>query len=130
MKLGGKYDVVDADADQIRFILDTEGIEIVLHREGSTYVDDEEGGVVDSGGERDLAPQIFAFSDVQASRRILNDFDMNVSLRSEHALIGAPDVDIRKNDTFTLDGKPYKVGYVSPIRNTWTIARVYLDANP
>ncbi len=116
MPLGGRFTETDAEILQTRLLLEygqDNLYDIALVREGA-YEDDDEGGVVSVSDPSTKPEKRRFFQSVTGDPLFIVDAD-GQRVEITHVLISTLNDDIQARDTFTLDGRAYRVVYVDPL---------------
>lgn len=130
MKLGGKFTADDYSSMQIAEQMEMEGVLIELHREAE-FVDDGEGGIIrPEDGERTIAEQSFIFQEAAPIAHVARGTNFQQIIgygdraTTNFVLVGYPEANLKKDDTFERDGCEYKVSFVHPDRAFMTLAEL------
>lgn len=130
MKVGGKFSADEYSAMQIATQVEMEGTTILLVREPD-YEDDDEGGVIRADGEnRTLAEQKFIFQEAAPVAHVARGTNFQQIIgygqraTTDYVLVGYPQANIAKDDTFTYGQYEYKVTFVHPDRTFMALAEV------
>lgn len=99
-------DLLDLKRDTALFVSE-DGRQIALQRPG-TFTRSPEGGQVLSGAPAALGGQRFWFQGVRTDTNLRNS-DQGEREVNHLVLVGVSEADILPGDTFTLDGRNYKV---------------------
>lgn len=134
MKLGGKFDDTHYSTMQIAEQINTYGEDIVLRRE-PVAVDDEEGGFItpdeeEGGVPTNLPPQHLYFGEaaplahIARGTNIQHNIGYGDRVTTNFVLLGAPNADMQKGDTFTKGDYEYRIEMVHPDRAFMTLGEV------